>query len=152
MESLQTAVLCGCFAAIALSLAEGILPLEKFGKQIRLLTAVLLLSALLRPVLNLKDADFSGGTDSAAQQTEAITEQLRAAQESAVAESVCQALNQALAEKQVKCTVSSCALHIDGDRSISINEVVITGNVQTGTVYLREWLGAKVTIREGGGT
>ncbi len=152
MDSLQSSVLCGCFAAVALSLAEGILPLEKFGKQIRLLTAILLLSAMLRPVLSLKDTDFSADTASAAEQSEAVAENLKRVQESAVAESVCQALNQAFAEKQVECTVSACSLHIDTDCSISINEVVITGNVQTGTVYLREWLGPDVTIREGGGT
>jgi len=152
MESLQTAVLCGCFAAVGLSLAEGILPLEKFGKQVRLLTVILLLSALLRPILGLKSEDFSADTAAAENQTAALTESLRSAQEAAVSESVCIALNRTLAEKNVECTVSACSLHIEDDCSISINEVVITGNVQTGTVYLREWLGTEVTIREGGGT
>lgn len=152
MESLQTAVLGGCFAAVGLSLAEGILPLEKFRNQIRLLTVILLLSVLLRPLLGLKYADLSTDTASVGAQTAALTDSLRSAQEAAVSESICIALNRTLAEKNVECTVSSCSLHIEDDCSISINEVVITGNVQTGTVYLREWLGTEVTIREGGGT
>ncbi|MBR3268996.1 MAG: hypothetical protein IKI58_09810 [Oscillospiraceae bacterium] len=150
MGMLRSAVLCGCFASVAFSLAEGILPLERFQKQIRLLITVLLLSVLLRPVLHLKDAELSIQDADVNPQTETLTASLKQAQESAVSESICNALNRALSEKNIACTVSECSLHIDPDNSIIINEVVITGNVQTGTVYLREWLGTEVKIREGG--
>jgi hypothetical protein len=149
-ESIRTTVQCACFAALALSLAEGILPLERFGKQLKLLTAILMLTAILRPLLRLPQSDFDTGRAKAGAETDEITYNLRQAQESAVAQSICTALNQALQEKKVRCRVVSCAVHIGDDGCISISEVEITGNTQTGTVYLREWLGAETAIREGG--
>ena len=148
METLRTTVLGACIAAAALSLAEGILPAERFGKQIRVLTSVLLLTVLLRPLVTLPDLVLSYPSGTSAAGADEFTAQIQELQEGAVADSICTALNNALTEKAVPCRVVNCSLHIADDGSIIINEVLITGNAQTGKVYLREWLGNEIPIRE----
>lgn len=150
MEHIHTAVSCACFAALGLTLAEQIIPPEHFGKQIRLILAVLLMTAIISPLTKL---DFSGlQTDLAfAEDTAAeITELAEQAQNAAVKESICAALNRALTANAVNCEVLDADVHIQADGSIFINEVTVSGNLLTGRVYLREWLGSSVEITEGG--
>ena len=89
---------------------------------------------------------YPSGTSAAG--ADEFTAQIQKLQEGAVADSICTALNNALTEKAVPCRVVNCSLHIADDGSIIINEVLITGNAQTGKVYLREWLGNEIPIRE----
>ena len=90
------------------------------------------------------------GADHYCQQASDLIEAAAEMQEQAAAERICNALNRELAEKQVNCRVTEVCLHIQQDGCISINEVKAEGNLLTGTVFLREWLGNDVTITEGG--
>ena len=56
MDSMRTAVLCACLTALGLTLAEHILPTERFERQIRLIFTALMTIAVLKPLTNL---DFS---------------------------------------------------------------------------------------------
>lgn len=150
METIRTAVLCACCAALGLSLAEGILPPERFGRQIRLMLAMLMMTAILKPLTKLDFSGVSAEFSDAAETTEEIAALADQARQTAVAESIRNALNRALTENSVPCTVTDVHLHIQADGSIIINEVFITGNALTGSVYLREWLGDETVITEGG--
>lgn len=145
MESFRTAVLAACCAALALTLAEGLLPAERFHRQLRLLMSLLLMTAVLKPLTGLH---FDIPAEHAAADTAAdsLTALAQSAYEQALAERITAALNNALAEHGVGCTVTGVDVHIQEDGSIVINEAVITGNILTGTVYLREWLGDDVTV------
>ena len=107
-------------------------------------------TAVLMPLTKLRPEQFL--TDSSA--VEAASSDLQEAaakmQEQAAAESICNALNRALTEKQIRCRVLNVSLHIQPDGSISISEVSAEGNLLTGTVILREWLGDDIRITEGG--
>ena len=148
MEALKSAVLCGCAAALGLTLAGEILPVERFQREIRLLLSLTLLTALIRPLTGLHLPDTGMLPDDAQQSAAAYAENADRLREEAVCETVRNALNRALSEHEVACTVESLDLHIDGSGSIIINEAVISGSVLTGTVYLREWLGESVIITE----
>ena len=150
MDTLRTTVISACTGALALSLAEGVLPLERFQKQIRLLTAILMMTLILRPLLHLPEAALPVPDISGDLQTADITERLHEMQESAISDSICDALNNAFREKCIPCKVTGCDLHIDETGSIIINEVTVTGNLLTGRVYLREWLGEDISVREEG--
>lgn len=143
-------MLCACCAALGLTLAENILPLEQFERQIRMILAMLLMTAILKPLTKLDfsafQADFAP-SDRDASEIAAMAEQAR---EQAVSESIVAALNRALAANEVPCTVYAADVHIQADGSIVIYEVTAGGNLLTGTVFLREWLGDGVTITEGG--
>ena len=142
-------MLCACCTALGLTLAENVIPLEKFERQIRMMLALLMMTAILRPLTKLDfsaiQTDFADAEAGSAEITE-IAEQAR---EQAVAQSICAALNRALAEKNVPCTVSEADVHIQADGSILINEVKINGNLLTGAVFLHEWLGDDVAVTEG---
>ena len=135
-------MLCACCTALGLTLAENVIPLEKFERQIRMMLALLMMTAILRPLTKLDFADAEAGSAE-------ITEIAEQAREQAVAQSICAALNRALAEKNVPCTVSEAEVHIQADGSILINEVKINGNLLTGAVFLHEWLGDDVAVTEG---
>ena len=150
MENLRNAVLFGCCAAFGLTLAELILPLERFTRQIRLLTAILMMTVILTPLTKLDLSDFTAHLSDENPQASDLIEAAAEMQEQAAAERICNALNRELAEKQVNCRVTEVCLHIQQDGCISINEVKAEGNLLTGTVFLREWLGNAVTITEGG--
>ncbi len=148
-DQIRTAVLAACCTAIGLTAAEYIVPLEKFEKQIRLIFAVIMMTVILTPLTKI-----TGGMVSEIPETqltaEDITENAKRMQEQAAAESIRTALNHALTEKESGCTVESVIVHIPETGGIDIIEVKVTGNLLTGTVCLREWLGDSVTITEGG--
>ena len=148
MNSVSTAVLCGCVTALALTIAEGILPMERFAKQIRLLFSLLMLTALLTPLTKLNLLTNAPDPAAAEQYSEEIAAQADSARISAVKESVLHALEHAIAEHKVPCTVKEISLHISDNDSIIIDEVQITGNLLTGAVYLHEWLGDSILITE----
>lgn len=143
-------MLCACCTAFGLTIAELLLPAKRFDRQIRLLTAVLMMTAILTPLAKLDLSGFVPDDTAAEIQSADLQTAAIQMQEQAVAESVCRALNRALTEKQVNCRVLDVSLHIQPDGCISINEVTAEGNLLTGTVFLREWLGADVMITEGG--
>lgn len=148
LEAMQKAVFCGCCAALGLTLAEQILPAERFQKQIRMLFSVLLLTALLRPLTNLKMPEIASDIAGAKAYSEEIAALADSARENAVRESARNALNRELESRKVPCSVKEVLLHITEDGSICIDEVRITGNLLTGAVYLHEWLGADIAVKE----
>ena len=109
-----------------------------------------MMTAILTPLAKLDLSGFVPDDTAAEIQSADLQAAAIQMQEQAVAESVCRALNRALTEKQVNCRVLDVSLHIQPDGCISINEVTAEGNLLTGTVFLREWLGADVMITEGG--
>ncbi len=143
-------MLAACFTAIGLTAAEYIVPLEKFEKQIRLIFAVIMMTVILTPLTKIRSGDFSTDIAESHCFAEDITENARKMQEQAASESIRTGLNHALAEKESGCTVESVTVHISESGGIDIIEVKVTGNLLTGTVCLREWLGESVTITEGG--
>ena len=148
LKSMYSAVLCGYCAAMGLSIAEWIIPMERFQKQIRLLFSALLLIALLKPLTNLNLPSVPAADGGARQFSEKITALADEARENAVRESVQNALNRALSEHQVECTVKEVCMHISDTGSIMIDEIKITGNQLTGAVYLHEWLGEEISVTE----
>ena len=82
-------------------------------------------------------------------ETDEIIRNAHGMQEDALREAVKNGLNAALSERQVPCRVQQIDLHIAEEGGISIDRAVITGNLLTGRVYLREWLGTGPEITEG---
>lgn len=150
MDHLRSAVLFACCTAFGLTLAEHLLPAERFARQIRLITAILLMTAILTPLTKLDASGFRTELSGAEAQSADLQEAAARMQEQAAAERIVSALNLALEEKSVRCRVLDVSLHIQPDGSISINEVTAEGNLLTGTVLLKEWLGAEITVTEGG--
>ncbi len=151
MEQIRTAVLSLCLTVLGLTLAESILPLEKYTKQIRLMTAAILLTVLLKPLtglhLPLLHTELSVPDDTVSELTGLAAQ----ARDSAVSERLCSALNQQMQSQNVPCKVIAVSAHISEDGSIVISEVTVSGDRLTGSVYLHEWLGCEVTVTEGGG-
>lgn len=149
MDSIRTAILCTSMTAVALTIAECILPMEKFLPQIRATFTFLLAISMLRPLLNIDlhwpDTAYSETTSSE------IADAAAAAQCDAVAVCIQNGLQRSLDEKHVACEIQRIIVHISQDGGISIDEVQITGNALTATVYLREWLGTQTVISAGEG-
>lgn len=148
LDSMHTAVLCGCCTALALRIAESIIPMKRFQKQIRLLFSMLMLVVLLKPLTSL---EFSvsewipAETEQTMQEIAALAESAR---EEAVADSIHHALNQALTEHHVPCEVKDVIMHISDEGSIVIDEIRISGNLLTGAVYLHDWLGDAFSVTQ----
>ena len=150
MDTIRTTVLFACCTALGLTLAEQLLPAGQFAKQIRMITAILMMTAILVPLAKLDLSQFRIKLEysgSQAADLQAIADEM---QEQAAAESIRNALNRALSEHQVNCRVLEVSVHIQSDGCISINEVTAEGNLLTGAVFLHEWLGDDVTVTEGG--
>ena len=144
---MREAIFCGCMAALALTLAAGMVDMGKYRRQMRILFTAVMLTAVLRPLAGMRlpamlPADGTAG-ESAGQSYRTAQE----IQEEAVALRTRTALNQALAEQEVPCEVLAVDVHIQADGRIEISGVTIAGNIQTGTVFLREWLGEQCVIR-----
>ncbi len=148
METLKSAIFCVCSAALGFTLAECILPIEKFEKEIRLLLSVLLMTVLLRPLTALHFSYQSEITESTEIATD-IAEQANALRASEAAVRIRNAVNQKLTEEAVPCCVREIRLHICSESGICIDEVIIEGNAVTGAVFLRELLGKDITITKG---
>lgn len=147
MESVQTAVLCACMTSLGLTLAEGLLPMEKYGRQIRILFAALLLTAMLRPLVGA-DLSLPESIVPQADITQDITEAAAEAQAEAVGACIRSRLQQELAAQHVNCEVQSVSVHIQPDGGIVIDEVAVAEYSLTAAVYLREWLGGEVPITD----
>ncbi len=126
------------------------MPLEQFERQLRLLIVILMMTAILVPLTKLDFSDFRPELSAAEAQSTDLQAAAAQMQEQAAAENIRNALNRALTEKEVPCKVLDVILHIQQDGSISINEVTVEGNLLTGSVFLREWLGTDIIITEGG--
>ena len=53
MDTIRTTVLFACCTALGLTLAEQLLPAGQFAKQIRMITAILMMTAILVPLAKL---------------------------------------------------------------------------------------------------
>lgn len=147
MEILKSTVFCICCGAIGLSLTTETLAAERFRRQLRLIAVLFLLITALSQLRTLDLSVFTEGQTAATQSADEIAERARSVQEQAVADALCRSLNQALDEHKVPCEVTRVELHISESGSIEIDRAFISGNLLTGTVYLREWLGADTDIR-----
>lgn len=152
MDTLRSAVLCICCGAIGLSMTTEMLASERFRRQMRFLAMLLLLTAGLTQLRALDLSAFSGESGSITQTAGEIAERAKAAEEAAAAEAVCRSLNRSLQEHQVPCQVNAVSLHISKNGGIVVDRAYISGNLLTGRVWLREWLGADTEITEGGET
>lgn len=115
-----------------------------------MMTAILLMTTLLIPLTKLDLGAFRTDLSAAETQSAALQDAALQMQEQAAAERITAALNAALAERQVSCRILDVSLHIQPDGSISITEVTAEGNLLTGTVLLKEWLGTDISVTEGG--
>lgn len=145
MDAIETSVFCACMAALGLRLAEGILPMQRFAKQIRVLFSALLLISLLRPLVGLDFSAVGAGISSDAALSD-MAELGDTARCEAVADCLQSRLQSELDAHHVECEILSVDVHMQDDGCIGIDEVLIGGNTLMGTVYLREWLGNGVTI------
>lgn len=148
MDTLAQTVTAACIIALGISLAESLIPMERFGKQIRWICTLLLFIGMLRPWVGTDDWPLSQlPTDD---NDHTYTEDLQSAADSLLTESIAQqlkqTLNASLAEHKVNAEILSVDVHIDDDGSISIKQITVTGNLLTATVYLREWLGDDAEI------
>ncbi len=148
MDTLATTVSAACVIAVGMAFAEHLVNMERFGRQIRWLTALLLFLCILRPWcgqpikpshrLEIPSAEHGYAEDlqEAADGllTESIGTQLR------------QTLNNQLETHGVSAKVENVDVHITEDGSIDIKRVTVSGNLLTAAIYLREWLGEDTTI------
>ncbi len=146
MDTLRTTILTACTLGLGLTLAEQLIPLERFSAQIRLLLSLLLLIGMLSSLTRISPDTWERRFDATAASTEEIQALAEQAHADAIAESIANALNRKLEEAKVNCRVSAVTVHIGEDGSIDISEVTITGNTLTGSIYLREWLGDAVSL------
>ncbi len=148
MDTFKSTVLAVCIVTIGLSFAEHLVNMERFGKQIRWLTVLLLMICILRP--------WSGGLQTDASlwlpQTEENqhAEDLQQAADRLLQESVSaqlrQSLNAALEEHDVNAKITAIDVHIAENGSIDIKGMTVSGNLLTAAIYLREWIGDDVDI------
>lgn len=151
MQNLQTAVLVICLTAAGLTLAEGLLPDQRFTRQVRLMTAAVLLTVMLKPLAGIRFGSYRSALHDSEAETEAVAELAEQAKEQAVCESLCSTLNREFMLREIPCQVTAVSAHIPADGCIVISEVQVSGNLLTAQVCLHEWLGADVSITEGGG-
>ncbi len=148
MTTPEASIFAACTIALGLSLAEGIIPMERFGKQIRWLFTLLLMIGMLSPLRAWDATAFMEALQPADTQTQ--SEDLQNAADTLLCDSIesqlITTLNQKLAEHNAPCVVEALDVHIQEDGSIVINEAAISGNILTGTVYLHEWLGADLNV------
>ncbi|MBR3448017.1 MAG: hypothetical protein IKH27_09445 [Oscillospiraceae bacterium] len=150
MQELQSSVLLICLTALGLTLAEGLLPNHRFEKQIRLITAALLLTVMLKPLAGIRFSGFSASLCESEAEKAELTALAEQAENHAVCESIRSALNRELALRDIPCEVTAVTAHISEDGSIVISEVQLNGNLLTGSICLKEWLGPDIRITEGG--
>lgn len=151
MEQIRTAVLYLCLTVTGLTLAEQILPLEKYAKQLRLITAAILLTVLLKPAADFRMPLLHTEQNPPEQIASELTGLAEQARDCAVSQSILCTLNQQMQANNVPCEVTAVSAHISEDGSIVISEVTVSGDRLTGSVYLHEWLGSDVAVTEGGG-
>lgn len=150
MQELQTSVLFLCLTAAGLTFAEGMLPDSRFGKQIRLILAALLLTVMLKPLTGIRFGVFGASLRTSEAETAELTALAEQAENKAVCESIRSALNRELILREIPCEVTAVSAHISADGSIVISEIQLSGNLLTGSVCLKEWLGPDIRITEGG--
>lgn len=148
MDHFRNAVFSVCCVALGLSTADGILPSEMFRKQFRILTTLLLLTALAHNFTKIDLSLICPELQTYDSVTTEITDRASVLQATAMEKTIKESLNQELKEHNVCCTVQKVYLHNNENGGINIDRVTVNGNVLTGSVYLREWLGDKTTIEE----
>lgn len=148
MDTLQSTVLAVCMVTIGLSFAEHLVNMERFGRQIRWLTVLLLIICMLRPWNN--DLRTDKNLFLPAADKEQQTEELQAAADklltACISAQLQQSLNAALQEQKVNAEITAIDVHITEDGGIDIKGVTVSGNRLTAAIYLREWIGDEITI------
>lgn len=148
MDTLQSTVLAVCMVTVGLSFAEHLVNMERFGRQIRWLTVLLLMICMLRPWNSDLRTDASLWLPQTDEQQQA--EELQAAADRLLVESISaqlqQSLNAALQEQNVNAQITAVDVHIAEDGSIDIKGMTVSGNRLTAAIYLREWVGDDITI------
>lgn len=150
MQNLQTSVLLVCLTAAALTLAEGLLPDQKFEQQIRLILAAVLLTVMLKPLAGIHFGGFGSSLHESQAETAELTDLAEQAKNQAVCESIRSTLNREFNQREIPCEVTAVSAHISEDGGIVISEIQLSGNLLTGSVCLKEWLGPDIRITEGG--
>lgn len=107
---------------------------------------LLLVTSAVKAVAGIDFSAFSLPEAEPSSTTVQIAEQAGRMQKNALCETVQSGLNRALSERKVPCQVVKTDLHITDSGSITIDRVSVKGNLLTGTVYLREWLGPDAEI------
>ncbi len=148
MDTLQSTVLAVCMVTVGLSFAEHLVNMERFGRQIRWLTVLLLMICMLRPWRSNLRSDASLWLPQTNEHQQA--EELQAAADRLLLQSVSaqlqQSLNAALREQNVNAQITAMDVHIAEDGSIDIKGLTVSGNLLTAAIYLREWVGDDITI------
>ncbi len=148
MDTLQTTVLAVCTVTVGLSFVEHLVNMERFGRQVRWLTVLLLMICMLRPWLGGLQSNSNISLPVIDEHQQA--EDLQAAADSLLLKSVSaqlqQSLNAALKEENVKAEITAMDVHIAEDGSIDIKGMTVTGNLLTAAIYLCEWVGDDITI------
>lgn len=148
MDTLQSTVLAVCMVTVGLSFAEHLVNMERFGRQIRWLTVLLLMICMLRPWSSNLRSDASLWLPQTNEHQQA--EELQAAADRLLLQSISaqlqQSLNSALREQNVNAQITAMDVHIAEDGSIDIKGLTVSGNLLTAAIYLREWVGDDITI------
>ncbi|MGN0648312.1 MAG: hypothetical protein ACI4J3_06765 [Oscillospiraceae bacterium] len=148
MDTLQSTVLAVCMVTVGLSFAEHLVNMERFGRQIRWLTVLLLMICMLRPWSSNLRSDASLWLPQTNEHQQA--EELQAAADRLLLQSIStqlqQSINAALREQNVNAQITAMDVHIAEDGSIDIKGLTVSGNLLTAAIYLREWVGDDITI------
>ena len=150
MATMKAVVLTACFLGIAVSIADTLKPGERFGKQIRLIFAVLFIIGITAPFLKdgipeLSDIDSVEASAVYMDIQEAVDDQLKESIESNIGSS----LGALLAEKEITADKITVSINIEDGKSISINKVTLRcGNIAAAEAVIKAALGTEVTVVE----
>lgn len=138
MNAICISVLGVCLLSVAVGLGLLICPDTALKKQIKFLTALLCIPALLQPLKTIHVPDSLETIQNAQndQTVQTLTEQ-----------AVKQAVSNLLAQHQISCSDLEITLHIDENHCISISEVSLTcDDYQNAVRLLRETFDEGVTL------
>lgn len=149
MDTVRQVVLCACAVSIALSMADMMMPSERFFKQLRFLFSLILMIGVTAPMVK---GEVSLQKVMAAADAAPVTDTQEMVQESvchSAEENLEAALTAQLTSAGIGCEALSVQIHIDEDGRISISEVRLRcPEPEAAKRILAAQLGADVPVTE----
>lgn len=112
-----------CLLAIALSIAEGLMPSEKFAREIKIIFGLILIIGIAKPVAGVFHGLSFPDTTSADIQIENIQKNTNSILENSIENNLCNEIKSMLSERGITSTEIYVNVNISEDFCISFNEV-----------------------------
>lgn len=116
-------VLAVCLTAIGLSIAEGLMPSEKFAREIKIIFGLILIIGIANPVLKLFKSFSLPDTSYTDIQIENIQNNTASVLENSIENNLCSAISSMLSEKDIVLNEIYVDVNISENYCISFNEV-----------------------------